>query len=133
MFPSTTTSTHNAPHRADNTTEKTEHGLFSRFPTGSFEPCSIPNMKIRLLLMVLLGLAIPLNVYAQVLYGSLTGNVSDPAGAVVPGAKVEAVNIGTGDSRVTTTDESGLFRIRDLQPGLYKVTVAAASFKTQVH
>ena len=83
--------------------------------------------------MVLLGLAISLNVYAQVLYGSLTGNVSDPAGAVVTGAKVEAVNIGTGVSRATITDESGLFRIRDLQPGLYKVTVAAASFKTQVH
>src|SRR5216683_738141 len=132
MFPSTTTSTHNAPHRADNTSEKTEHGLFSRFPSVSFRACLVSNLKMRLLLMSLLGLAIPFNAYAQVLYGSLTGNVTDPAGAVVTGAKVEALNIGTGVLRATSTDESGLYRFSDLQAGVYKVTIAAGSFKTQV-
>jgi len=34
--------------------------------------------------------------WGQVLYGTLTGNVTDPSGAVVPNAKVEAVNTQTG-------------------------------------
>ena len=44
---------------------------------------------------------------AQVLYGSLTGNVSDPSKAAVPRAQVEALNVATGVSRQTTTDEGG--------------------------
>ena len=41
---------------------------------------------------------------AQVLYGTLTGNVTDSSGAVIPGAKVEALNVGTGTARQTTTN-----------------------------
>ncbi len=45
----------------------------------------------------LLGLfLLPLTASAQVLYGSLTGNVTDKTGAAVPNAKVEAVNAATG-------------------------------------
>ncbi|MGP8246147.1 MAG: TonB-dependent receptor domain-containing protein [Bryobacteraceae bacterium] len=67
---------------------------------------------------------------AQVLYGSLTGNVTDPSGAVVPAAKVEAVNQDTGVKRETNTDERGIYRFTDLQIGPYKVTVTARSFAT---
>src|SRR5579883_2496430 len=66
----------------------------------------------------------------QVLYGSLTGNVTDPSGAAVPGAHVEAVNQGTNVKRDTTTDNSGVYRFTDLQPGLYTVTVSAPAFQT---
>ncbi|HKE21243.1 MAG TPA: TonB-dependent receptor [Bryobacteraceae bacterium] len=67
---------------------------------------------------------------AQVLYGSLTGNVTDPAGAVVPGVHVEALNEGTNVKSETNTDERGVYRFTDLQAGQYKVTIAATSFKT---
>jgi hypothetical protein len=67
---------------------------------------------------------------AQVLYGSLTGNITDQAGAVIQKAKVEALNIGTGISKITTTDDDGLYRFSDLQPGIYKVTIESVSFKT---
>ena len=48
--------------------------------------------------------------HAQVLYGSLTGNVSDPSGAAVPGVHVEATNQGTNVKAETDTDGSGVYR-----------------------
>ena len=44
---------------------------------------------------------------AQVLYGSLVGTVTDPNGAVVPGASVLATNQDTGVSKTATTDSAG--------------------------
>ncbi|MBC8165697.1 MAG: carboxypeptidase regulatory-like domain-containing protein, partial [Bryobacteraceae bacterium] len=70
--------------------------------------------------------------HCQVLYGSLTGNVADGTGAIIPGAKVEAVNSGTGVRKQTSTDERGAFQFNDLQPGTYRVTVSAPSFGTVV-
>jgi len=67
---------------------------------------------------------------AQVLYGSLTGNVTDPAGAGVPGAHVEAVNLATNVKSETDTNDRGIYRFTDLQSGLYKVTITAKSFRT---
>jgi hypothetical protein len=69
---------------------------------------------------------------AQVLYGTLTGNVTDPSGAVIPGAKVEALNVGTGAARQTTTDVRGVYQFSTLLPGIYKITVSAQSFRTVV-
>jgi hypothetical protein len=69
---------------------------------------------------------------AQVLYGSLTGIVTDPSGASVPGAKVELINVGTALPRNTVTDDRGVYRFTDLQFGTYKITVKAASFATVV-
>jgi hypothetical protein len=86
----------------------------------------------RILMISLLALAIPPAGRAQVLYGSLTGNVTDQSGGVVVGAKVEVVNTGTDASRSTTTDDRGSYLFSDLQPGVYKVTVAAPNFKTLV-
>src|SRR5262249_46051862 len=65
---------------------------------------------------------------AQVLYGSLTGNVTDPSGAALPSAHVEAVNVGTGVVSTATTNDHGVYLFSDLQPGTYKVTVSAANF-----
>ncbi len=67
---------------------------------------------------------------AQVLYGSLTGNVTDPSSAAVPQAKVDALNVDTGIAKQTDTDSRGVFLFSDLQPGVYKVTVTAKSFQT---
>jgi hypothetical protein len=67
---------------------------------------------------------------AQILYGSLTGNVTDYSGSAIPGAKVDAINVATGIARQTVTDERGAYLINDLQQGEYKVTISAASFGT---
>ena len=84
---------------------------------------------IPLALLLLVALATPRGVDAQVLYGSLTGNVTDPTGAIVAGAKVEALNIGTGVSTSIVTDERGAYIFSSLQAGLYNVTITSANFK----
>src|ERR1051326_8233876 len=69
---------------------------------------------------------------AQVLYGSLTGNVTDPSGSAAPGAQVEALHTATGLAKQTSTDERGTYLFTDLQPGTYKVTMSAPSFASRV-
>lgn len=66
----------------------------------------------------------------QVLYGSLTGAITDASGAAVPGASVEVANLATGVVKQTTTNERGIYLFGDLQPGVYKVTVKAKAFST---
>src|SRR6187399_410266 len=69
---------------------------------------------------------------AQVLYGSLTGNISDPSGAAVPNVRVEALNTGTGIARTASSDDAGSYAFNDLQAGLYRVTYTLASFRTLI-
>src|SRR6266542_375426 len=83
-----------------------------------------------LMIMMLLAFVAPQAAYPQVLYGSLTGNVTDQKGATVPGAKIEVTNVNTGDIRSVSTDERGAYTLSDLQVGVYKITVSSASFKT---
>src|SRR3990167_8557207 len=83
-----------------------------------------------LLAVLLLGGASP--VFAQKITGDITGTVTDPSGAVVPGATVTAENVGTGLSRSAKTAATGDYRLVELPPGLYKVSVQAAGFKTAV-
>src|ERR1700733_1207101 len=65
----------------------------------------------------------PANAAAQVLYGTLTGTVTDASKAAVPNAPVTALNQGTGATRATTTHSNGEYTIPDLQPGTYNVVV----------
>ena len=56
--------------------------------------------------------------------GSIEGTVTDPTGAAVPGVTVTATRAG-GRVSTATTNEEGFFRISQLEPGQYTVTVAA--------
>jgi len=69
-------------------------------------------------------------VTAQVLYGTITGNVSDQTGAALPGAKVDVLNTGTGVVRTLVTDERGAYQVTDLQPGTYSVTIELPGFQS---
>ena len=81
-------------------------------------------------ILLLVCLMVSSTAWGQVLYGTLTGNVTDPSGAVVPNAKVEAVNTQTGLARTTTTDANGVYRFSDLQQGNYKVSITSTGFAT---
>ena len=67
---------------------------------------------------------------AQVLYGSLVGNVTDETGAAVPGATVTITNRETGASRDAVTDSAGAFRFGAVQPGTYTMNVQLTGFRT---
>jgi hypothetical protein len=88
------------------------------------------NQPRALAVFLLLG-ALAAPAAAQVLYGSLTGNVTDSSGAAIPNAKVEVSNTGTGIAKSAATNERGVYFFNDLQPGTYKVTVSAPSFGGQ--
>ena len=68
--------------------------------------------------------------WAQITTGALSGTVTDPAGAVVVGAKVEVVNQATGVTTPLTTNDAGVFKAAFLAPGTYTVRVQATGFRT---
>ena len=67
---------------------------------------------------------------AQKITGDISGTVTDNSGAVVKGAKVVATNTATGETRSAMSSDAGFYRILELPPGNYKVTVTAQGFKT---
>lgn len=73
-----------------------------------------------------------LQINAQDPFGSIEGTVSDAQGAVVTSATVTIKNAATNATRTATTNDNGQYRILQLQPGFYEVSVTAANFKTSV-
>ena len=61
---------------------------------------------------------------AQEFRAGIRGIVKDAQGAVVPGAKVEAKNVGAGDISATTTNGSGYYVFPVLPPGTYRFVAA---------
>jgi hypothetical protein len=60
--------------------------------------------------------------------GSIQGTITDPSGAVVPGANVSVTGTDTGSLKVLTTDSAGFYSIGPLNPGPYTVNVSAPGF-----
>src|SRR5262245_46619432 len=67
---------------------------------------------------------------AQVLYGSLVGNVTDATRGAVPGALVTITHKETGASREATTDAAGAFHFPAVQSGTYTIVVKLDGFRT---
>lgn len=60
--------------------------------------------------------------------GAIGGTVNDPNGAVVPNASVTVKNEGTNKEKTATTGSDGHFKVIQLQPGSYTVTINATGF-----
>ncbi|MBA2493445.1 MAG: TonB-dependent receptor [Acidobacteria bacterium] len=67
---------------------------------------------------------------AQVDTASVTGQVIDPQGAVVAGARVVVTNQGTSIAVETTTNGEGYYTLINLKPSLYKIEITQSGFKT---
>ncbi|MBI4875524.1 MAG: TonB-dependent receptor [Acidobacteria bacterium] len=66
---------------------------------------------------------------AQVEQATITGTVSDPTGALIPGVQVTVRNRATGVEATTRTNSEGIYRIPYLRPGSYDVSAEAQGFK----
>ena len=63
---------------------------------------------------------------------TILGTVTDAQGAVVAGASITVTNLGTNETRRTTTSPSGHYELRFLVPGRYQVAAELAGFKKTV-
>ena len=84
--------------------------------------------QLLVVLLLVLFLIVPTN--AQTFRGAINGTVTDPSGAVVPGAHVKATNKATSIDYTSESTSDGNFVFQDLPVGTYKVTVIAAGFPT---
>ena len=64
-----------------------------------------------------------------VLTGAIAGRVTDPIGAVVPGASIIVRNLATGVQQSTETNHTGLYRFPVLMPGSYSITASLKGFR----
>lgn len=67
---------------------------------------------------------------AQSFFGSITGEVTDQNGAVIPKATVKVTNTATNVITVWKTDGAGVYVASSLNPGTYKVQATAPGFRT---
>lgn len=70
--------------------------------------------------------------HARAQQATVTGQITDAAGAVVTGAEVTVTNIETSAKTSAVSNEDGVYTIPLLPPGNYNIAVAAANFKTSV-
>src|SRR4051794_31195233 len=61
--------------------------------------------------------------------GELAGGITDPSGAAIAGAKVTAIEVGTGFERTAVSSAEGFYSIPSLRPAEYKLTVEAVGFR----
>jgi hypothetical protein len=79
-------------------------------------------------LLCLLGVFL-LPMYAQNT-SKITGAVTDPSGAIVPGVKVVATDVDKGFTYSTETGSSGLYTLENLPPSTYTLSFTATGFRT---
>jgi len=88
------------------------------------------SKRIGLSLLIALAFVPCVRAQTQITAGTIQGTVTDPSGAVVPGANIEINNLGTNQTRTLTTDADGRFVALQLPPGRYTVTVSKQGFAT---
>src|SRR2546426_11625343 len=87
---------------------------------------------MRSLRFVFCLLLISLTAFAQSDRGTMTGTVSDATGAVIPGVKVEAMNVETSARYETVTTETGNYTLPQLPSGTYQLSAELPGFKKYV-
>ena len=86
----------------------------------------------RSLPMIVATLVATCVMFAQTDRGSIEGTVKDPNGAIVPGAKVQVVNIETGSQLDFESNEVGHYLAASLPVGSYRLVVQREGFRTVV-
>ena len=89
-------------------------------------------MKRFALLSVMILLAHAAVFAQQAANATLTGAITDPAGALVPGVKITATHTATGLKRETVTNGDGIYVLSNMPPGDYELRIEAKGFSTKV-
>ena len=76
----------------------------------------------------LLVLACCLSALSQEFRATLSGRITDPSGASVAGAKVDARALATGNTQSTVSNADGIYVLPNLNPGEYTLTVEKTGF-----
>jgi hypothetical protein len=97
---------------------------------SAFSPClQVKRLfRVSFALLLLVGICGG-SLRAQGSSATINGLVTDPNGRVVPGADVQAVNIGTNVVYPTKTNDTGIYSIPNLPPGPYRIVVRKDGFK----
>jgi hypothetical protein len=82
-----------------------------------------------LALMFALLFAAPATFFGQSYFGTVTGVLTDPTGAMLSGAKVTLTDQDKGYTFNTTSDSAGRYLFRSIPPGVYSVTAEMAAFE----
>ena len=90
-----------------------------------------PPARSFLISAVILILLVP-PAFSQETTGTITGSVSDPQSAVVPGAVLTLNNLDQGASRKATSNQQGIYEFKFLEPGRYQVTASRIGFRQLV-
>ncbi len=90
---------------------------------------SVLKNKLLWSLFLLLLAICPAGAWAQSFNSSLSGTVTDPSGAVVPGVDITVTSVGTKAVSRTVTGQDGLFNFPNLPTGTYELTASAKGFK----
>jgi hypothetical protein len=96
--------------------------------TKSVSHLSCRGISFRLIAVCLLALWSAAAI-AQVTSGTISGEVKDPSGAMIPNANITVNAPAIGVTRNTTSNDDGLFVVPNLPPGTYNITVEAQGFK----
>ncbi len=80
--------------------------------------------------VLMVAILMPLSGQAQVLYGSITGNITDAAGAAIPGTTITITQKETGQSRQGVTDADGAYDFPSVLAGTYTVKATKEGFKS---
>ena len=88
---------------------------------ASYRPC---------ILAVALAVLFSVAAWSQTQLATVSGTITDPSGAVVPGVSVTIVSQGTGLKRSALTDTAGAYRFAGLPTGIYDVRLQRTGFQS---
>src|SRR5882672_5391280 len=86
----------------------------------------------RILLLVAAAVVVQGNTFAQTTFATITGLVTDPNGAVIPGVQVSAVKVDSNYRYTARSNEVGYYNLAQLREGEYILRAEAPGFKASV-